>query len=214
MKRCQTCKRELPMSDFNKKRTNPDGLQKTCRACQAIGRKSYYDRNKAKEFANHSAYVERHKDKVYAKIAQTRASNPEFYKKVHARLAVRKTKDLGFLVFTSYRKRTVRAFQIQSTSRAYTDRELVGCSDETFIAHLESTFTDGMSWDSYRQKLTQIDHIIMCSDFDLSLPSHQLVCFNFTNTRMLWTADNVGKTKNERYSPEAIAKIVSERLAQ
>lgn len=209
MKTCQSCRKTLDLSEFNKKRTNPDGLQKTCRTCQAVARKDYYDSNKDKEFANHSAYVEANKGKVNAKRAETRSADPDFYKRRQEYVEGRKSQDLNFLVFTRYRKRVQRALSVAKAVRSAPDRVLLGCDDDRFISHLESTFSEGMSWDAYRSGELQIDHITPCSCFDLTFASHQVVCFNYRNTRMLWASENVGRTANKFLSTEEVRAIVA-----
>jgi len=207
-KRCQTCKKHLPIDSFNKKRTNPDGLQKTCRACQAVERKSYYDRNKDKEFATHATYVNANKDKVNAKRCETRAMDPDFYKRRQVYVEGKKARSTPFLVFHRYGKRIQRALAVAKAVRAGRDRALLGCDDDVFIQHLEASFTDGMTWEKYAAGDLQIDHIIPCSCFDLTYASHQFVCFNYRNTRMLWASDNVGRTKNSFLSHEEVQAIV------
>lgn len=46
MKICNICKRTLPLTDFNKKKSNPDGHQGQCRECSKEKNKSHYGRNK------------------------------------------------------------------------------------------------------------------------------------------------------------------------
>jgi len=65
--------------------------------------------------------------------------------------------------------------------------ELLGCSDDDLMYHLESQFNDGMTWDNYGGKHGwQMDHIRPCVDFDLSDPYQQHECFHYTNLQPLW----------------------------
>jgi hypothetical protein len=59
------------------------------------------------------------------------------------------------------------------------------------ISHIESMFSEGMSWDNYGE--WHMDHIIPCSHFDLSIKSQQLECFNYKNMQPLWAIDNIRK---------------------
>jgi hypothetical protein len=68
---------------------------------------------------------------------------------------------------------------------------LVGCSIEFLKKHLESKWTDGMSWENYGK--WHIDHILPCSSFNLTIPAKQEECFNWKNLQPLWAKDNIKK---------------------
>ena len=46
-KMCSTCRRELPLSEFNKLSKSPDGYQYACRECQSKASKRAYEKKKA-----------------------------------------------------------------------------------------------------------------------------------------------------------------------
>ena len=69
--------------------------------------------------------------------------------------------------------------------------EIVGCSLEELMSHLESKFTDGMEWDNYGE--WHIDHIKPCSSFNLEEPHEQMTCFHWSNLQPLWAKDNLRK---------------------
>ena len=70
--------------------------------------------------------------------------------------------------------------------------ELTGCSLEDLTKHLESKFTEGMTWENYGQ--WHIDHIRPCASFNLEDPEEQKKCFHWTNLQPLWAADNLKKS--------------------
>jgi hypothetical protein len=70
---------------------------------------------------------------------------------------------------------------------------LLGISIDACCSHLESQFTDDMTWDNMGKGGWHIDHIIPCALFDLTKPSHQKVCFNYQNLQPLWESDNCSK---------------------
>jgi len=72
--------------------------------------------------------------------------------------------------------------------------ELIGCSIDELKEHLESGFTDGMSWDNYGD--WHVDHIVPCKSFDLSNPREQKKCFHYKNLQPLWAFDNRSKKDN------------------
>ena len=71
---------------------------------------------------------------------------------------------------------------------------LLGCSPDFFKRHLESKFTEGMSWENYGTKGWHIDHIKPCASFDLTIESEQIECFHFSNLQPLWWYDNIEKS--------------------
>lgn len=70
---------------------------------------------------------------------------------------------------------------------------IVGCGFDDFINHIESQFSDGMSWENYGRRGWHIDHIRPCISFDLSDESQFFECFNFKNCQPLWWRDNLKK---------------------
>ncbi len=46
MKKCTICKRNLPLSEYNKHPTRKDGLQAHCRECNRSRSRAYYARNR------------------------------------------------------------------------------------------------------------------------------------------------------------------------
>jgi hypothetical protein len=68
---------------------------------------------------------------------------------------------------------------------------LIGCSIDFLKKHLESKWTEGMSWENYGK--WHIDHIIPCNIFNLTIPIQQEECFNWKNLQPLWAIDNLKK---------------------
>ena len=59
-KQCPKCGRELPASEFNKCKSNPDGLQSYCRECQHESQRKAYKKYSAVRQDNPlSAYTPR-----------------------------------------------------------------------------------------------------------------------------------------------------------
>ena len=71
---------------------------------------------------------------------------------------------------------------------------LIGCSPDFLKQHLESLFTEGMTWENYGHKGWHVDHIRPCASFDLSDPEQQKECFHYTNLQPLWWYDNLSKS--------------------
>ena len=104
--------------------------------------------------------------------------------------------------------KTKRTYSIESriTSnlarriRDFTDRPipragLFGCSPSELVSHIQSKFTDGMTWDNYGE--WEIDHIKACSLFDMEDDAHVRECSHYSNLQPLWMKDNRRKGINE-----------------
>lgn len=74
---------------------------------------------------------------------------------------------------------------------------ILGCSITEFKKYIESKFQDGMTWNNHGKGTDkwELDHIIGCNNFDLSMQKEQLECFNYTNYQPLWTKDHAHKRK-------------------
>lgn len=85
---------------------------------------------------------------------------------------------------------------------------LLGYAVEQLVAHLESRFAPGMSWENYGRNGWHIDHIRPLSSFTYSTPD----CPDFkeawalSNLQPLWAIDNLRKHAK---MPEAIDCKVS-----
>lgn len=83
------------------------------------------------------------------------------------------------------------ALKAQGVKKTTSTMKLCGCSLEKLKQHLESQFTEGMSWGNKGQ--WHIDHIKPCAAFDLSDVEEQKKCFHYTNLQPLWAIDNMKK---------------------
>ena len=76
--------------------------------------------------------------------------------------------------------------------------DYVGCSLEDLRKHIETTFTEGMTWENYGN--WHIDHKIPCAAFNILDPIEKKACFYYKNLQALWAKDNV--IKKDKYSEE------------
>ena len=65
---------------------------------------------------------------------------------------------------------------------------LVGCSKAELVAHLESQFEAGMSWDNYNWETWHIDHIKPVATFE---DPEDPECWHYTNLRPRWAKENI-----------------------
>ena len=141
--------------------------------------KSYYNANRDKILENNKKYNNENKEKVRVRKSewtkQQRLTNPQLRVKDSMRARVR-----GLLTRDNITKKN-------------TTQELIGCDFEYLRKHLESQFTEGMTWENYGRNGWHVDHIIPCNNFDLTDIEQQKKCFHYTNLQPLWEFDNLSK---------------------
>jgi len=82
---------------------------------------------------------------------------------------------------------------------------LLSCNISFFIEHIESKFTQGMTWKNHGDKGWHLDHIKPCASFDLSDPEQQKICFHYTNLQPLWATRNIAISYGE--GPDYIGNL-------
>ena len=125
-----------------------------------------------------AAFFKKHPDRVRENARRS----------VYHRLAT----DPGFRVLQNIRRRLHK--MLTQGKKVERTIELVGCSVAELMAHLESTFTEGMSWKNYGA--WHVDHIKPCAKFDFNIPLHRKVCFHYSNLQALWAKENLSKSDN------------------
>jgi len=79
---------------------------------------------------------------------------------------------------------------------------LIGCTWEDLLKHIESQFTDKMSWDNYGS-YWHLDHIIPLAAFDLNNAEHLNACCHWTNLQPLEKSENLRKKHSMSSEVEA-----------
>ena len=80
--------------------------------------------------------------------------------------------------------------------------KVFGTTVDGYKKHIESQFTDSMSWDNHGQMYNpdawQLDHIIRIGSFDFTIEENFTKAFHYTNTRPLMSSDHVEKSDKEQ----------------
>lgn len=140
-------------------------------------------KNPTKLKAEKAAFYQRHKKKIIAGQMEQYYSNARFR------------------VEMLLRGRVNTAIRLQGARKSARTMELVGCSIEDLMKHIESNFRDGMSWDN--RHTWHIDHIRPCASFDLMNPEEQKKCFHFSNLQPLTATENMEKKARLDWKPKA-----------
>ena len=214
-KLCNKCKNISDLNNFRFEKTK-DLYCTMCKNCEKIKTQNYRTNNREKVRANGRRYLKEirnepnHKERIrnekkryYQKHKeQLRIKSRNYYQSNKIRIAKRaniytknrRKNDIMFKFVENLRNSVRRAIKCQFKSEKTMD--LLGCTINEFLNHLESQFDTNMSWNNYGKKINQwsIDHILCCELFDFSNPKHQKFCFNYKNIKPLCHIDNESKS--------------------
>lgn len=186
-KNCTKCLIDKPATTeyFHKEKHGKYGIRSICKLCV----KTYYQNNK-KQIKEYSAEHYRcNNQKRKEQMRQWRRNNKE---KIQMHRSKWETNQgAHFRILKNLRK---RISEVVRGCKSDTTLKLLGCDMGQFRTHLESQFTEGMTWDNYGFYGWHIDHIRPCCSFDLTDPEQQKICFNYKNLQPLWAKDNMSKS--------------------
>lgn len=223
MKKCSTCGIEKAESEFNKKAASKDGLQPKCRECHRADSRAIYHRAPEKYRANNREFHKRNpeykseynrryralniedlkeRDRVYreANIEARRANSRRWhranagtdtYRKYRREYMSDRMKNPRHRLDATMAVRIGESLRGMKAGRSW--ESLVGYTVDDLMAHLESLFLDGMSWENRSE--WHIDHIIPKSWFDYDSPDCDefRACWALSNLQPLWAVENMSK---------------------
>ena len=163
-KKCNHCNEVLPVSDYNKIWKDKPQLNPYCRTCVK------------EKYCNWKEKNGREWDREYTK--NKRKTDPQFKLKQTLR--------------GRYLDALKRHTSGGKVTKHHSAIELIGCSIEEYTIYLENQFHPDMNWSNHGD-IWEIDHIIPCASFDLTISDEQKKCFHYTNTQPLFKSDNRSK---------------------
>ena len=104
-------------------------------------------------------------------------------------------KDSQFKIKQALRKSVIGALKRQGVRKTNKTFELLGTDKNTARKHIESLWTEGMSWKNHGLGWDKwhIDHVKPCAKFNLKNLNEQLECCHYKNLQPLWQKDNFKK---------------------
>lgn len=202
-KQCSKCKLNKSFDCFNKSASGRFGLHNHCKDCQKEVRRQWYlnnldeEKSKSKEYSKSKKGKEDRKRR-YEKNKETILEKNRIRRRTpHARQMANKARNKIYNENPSFRMSVNLRCRIRDAlkgkNKSKSTMELLGCSFEELKVHLESKFSEGMTWENYKYDGWHIDHIIPCASFDLSKEEDVKKCFHWTNLQPLWRKDNISK---------------------
>ena len=170
----------LSVDEFPLRRERGENVfSSSCRACRA-------EREKTNRKNKGEGYLQKERIRY-----RERRKNPKELASKNNYVKIRYHTDLEFKIKMLLSSR-IRAV-VAGKDRSQEAEQLLGCSIDQFLGHLEILFQDGMDWENQGRGGWHIDHKRPCDGFDLSDPEQQKACFNWKNLQPLWEKDNLKK---------------------
>jgi len=176
---------------------------------QSLANRKYNKTNIKKKRESAKIYRDSHRDFHIQRTRDWRARNPDKVKSYYINNREKQIKsgsiarskryknDPFFALICKYRALIRYAFKRIKTKKKDRSIDVLGCSAEQFVKHIESQFYDGMTWDSFKQKnqfgrcVVEIDHIIPISSANTE--EDVLRLSHYTNLRPTWWWENQAK---------------------
>jgi hypothetical protein len=172
-----------------------------CKQCDSIRRKQtgYNKETKAcyRKSENGKAKVRRYQQSDKNKAVQRRYTTSEMGRHViNKRQRERTATDPQYKMKRILRARLYNALKNAQNGvvprKCARTLDLLGCTIDAYIKHIEQQFQPGMSWERHGKDM-HIDHIKPCAAFDLTDPEQQKACFHYSNMQPLWAVHNLKK---------------------
>ena len=144
--------------------------------------------DKRKEYQR--AYKLKHKEELARKqkeyVKRTKDARNKYSNKYKAD---RKKRDPLYKLKATIRNRTYYAFQSKGYKKSTKTQEIVGAEWEIVKAHIESKFTEGMTWSNHGD--WHVDHIVPLASANTE--EELIKLSNYKNLQPLWAEDNLKK---------------------
>lgn len=195
---CIECQREHSKSDKGRQtrarlRDKPE-YQEQAKKYSAAYHAENRDSCLAKMRERNPEYYEKNRDRVKAQTSRYQSENSakrNAYKIEWMRL--RKANDPQYAALTIMRKMVTRTCDRIKVNRREIGRtvQALGYTALEFKFHIETLFTDGMTWGNHGQ--WHVDHIKPLSRFNLTDPEQRRAANSLDNLQPLWAAENMSK---------------------
>lgn len=193
--------------DAELRRQYNQGYYKNHREEILAQKKEYHKANRDARLAYGKEYHKTNTEKIRRYKKDWDKSHPGYHSKY---CSERMKLDPEFHKLINIRNSIRMALKRQGSKKNSKTATLLGAEVSDFLLHIEKLFWPGMSWKNPQK--WELDHIRPCSDFDLSDPEQQKICFHFSNWQPLWADDNGMKLDRLDWTPHESRHSLPERL--
>ena len=192
MKTCTKCKVERSLDEFHKNKISKDGRKSVCKYCVKKYNKEYQEKNKEKT----KKYIEENREHINKRSREYnrrwKEENKEYVRKREREYRKKRRKeDPLFKMKCTLRSRNLKAFKASLWHKDSKSIDMLGCNYEEAFKHIESQFTDGMSWSNHTTDGWHIDHIIPLAS--AKTEEELIKLCHYTNLQPMWAEENLSK---------------------
>lgn len=187
-KKCYKCGKTKLLKEFYEHSTNKDKLRSSCKKCD-----KKYGKERTKNNPEYQQkYYQDHKEKTDKRNIEWNKNNPAYQKNYKKK---KRESDPIFRLNEIVSNSISRSLKGMKNGAHLKD--LVDWTIEELIAHLESKFTEGMSWGNYGKgdDKWNLDHVKAKSKFNITSNTCQEFkdCWALDNLQPLWEVRNKEK---------------------
>jgi hypothetical protein len=199
---CSICGDKKPVREFYIRKDSKDGYRSDCIECHLIQKKIYstvnsqHKRDYMKQYRIDNPDVikiwnENNPQHKRDYMKQYRIDNPEKTKEHKSNNRKKRLKnDPQYKLKNNIRRLILLSFSKKGYSKKSKTNEILGIDYDGFMKHIESQFTQGMTWEN--RGLWELDHKIPIS---LGKTEEEIIKLNhYSNFQPLWREDNQKKS--------------------
>jgi hypothetical protein len=149
---------------------------------------------KERKKENHKKWLSENKDKWNEYIKEYREKNIDKIRKIKRDYErTRKANDPLYKLIANFRTAIYQVLKENNINKNGHYFEILGYTPYDLIEHIESKFTEGMTWENYGE--FHIDHIIPISSFNIQEigDNEFMKCWSLENLQPMWGEDNIRK---------------------
>lgn len=161
---------------------------------KSVADKKYADKNKEKLNDYHKQWSKDNRKELKIYHSKWREENREHLnEKTRLWYLNRRRTDPSFRLKCNTRTAVYTCLKEANVAKYRSTFQLLGYSIEELMTHLESLFTEGMTWDNYGE--WHVDHKIPMNSFQFNSTEDVgfKECWRLSNLQPLWALDNLSK---------------------
>lgn len=193
MRKCNYCKIEKSLEEFNKDKSRYLGYSYRCKECtQIVYMKNYYEKELIKRRGKYNSYYkERYANMSIDEKKSLNQKSNQWQKENKDKVAgyKRKYRKENPIFKLKENIRTRINLSLKGNNKGISTSKLLGCSISDYKLYLEKQFDNKMNWNNYGT-YWEIDHIKELHKFDLTDAIQIKEAFHFSNTQPLTVKEN------------------------
>ena len=182
---CNTCRTIKYITEFYKNKTKYNGYNSQCKTCESQYRKTFYNKDKQKEYRELNKHRIAERKKEYNQLNRHKIKE---YKRIYENNKIHANSTLWLIKNNRTRIRDA----LKSNNKADHSINLLGCTKEFFYNFIKFQLPYEMDNNEFKENY-HIDHVVPLASFDLSIPENLFIAFSWQNCAPLLKHKNLSK---------------------